>query len=158
MNKVLVDYYEARKVHDEALEDLETQTQRIVNLLKKIFKCPKDTWWSFKYYESGDDDPPLPDEIDKNAKYGDSFPIHISAECAAGNWEYSGAIPVKFFDMTDEEITFRIKNEIREDELEEIKRKEAERKKQETRNIRKNALKASAAEKLTKEERKALGI
>lgn len=157
MNPVLEDYYKAREFHDACLGDLEKETTRIVQVIKKIFKC-KNAWWSYQYYHDSDDDPPLPDKIDKDAKYGDSFPIHISEECDSGKWYYNEAIPVKFFDMSDIEIEEYIKNEIKEYEEEEMREKEEKKKKLEEKNKKKNALIEKAKSKLSQEEKKALGI
>ena len=158
MNKVLTDYYELRKDYDEALGDLENATLRIIKILKKVFNCSQKTWWSFKYYENSDDAPPQPSDIRKDSKYGDSFPIHISEECDSGVWFYHEEIPVKFFDMTDQEIEDYIKKEIHDFKEKEKAQKIANDVKKLQNLSKKNAIKESAIKKLTKEERKALGI
>lgn len=157
MNKVLEDYYKIRKEHDYALGKLEKETSRIISVIKSIFKI-KGAWWSFKYYEDGDDDPPLPEEICKDEKYGDSFPIYISEDADSGVWYYHEAFPVSFFDMTDEDIRNHIQKEIKEFKKKEKEEKEKEKKKREEKSLKIKQLKESAAKKLTKEEKKALGI
>lgn len=155
MNKILEEYYTIREQHDEVLEKLEMETQRIVNVIKSIFKSrnSKNGWWSFKYYHDSDDDSPLPKKLD-----GDCFEIYIDADCDSGKWSYNEGFPIKFFDMTDEEIKNHIQKEIDCFSKKEEKRKELEKKKREERKLKVQELKNSASQKLTKEERKALGL
>jgi len=162
MNKILEDYYKVREDHDAALSLLEEATQRIVDVIKSIFKR-KDAWWSYKFYHDGDDDPPLPEELDRYGKEP-VFPIYIDAMCDSGKWCYNEGFPIIFFDMTDDEIKDHIKKEILQFEEEEKIKKEKEKKKKEERLLKQKQLKESAYKKLvkwkilTKEEKKALGI
>ena len=153
MNKVLGEYYDIRDKHDGALRDLEDEVSRIVAVLKKVFKH-KDAWWSFKYYDA-DNDFPLPQKLEDDGKV---FPIFIDGDFGCGDRDYSGGIPVTFFDMTDEEIKKQLEDEVEKSIQEEENRKEIEKRKRETRNLNKKKLLDSAAGKLTKEERKALGL
>lgn len=155
MNKVLSEYYGARKLHDKALRALDTKTQRIVDVIKRVFKRKSSAWWSYAYYEG--DNVSLPENIEKNDD-GDWFPVHISEECDTGECYYNEGFPVKFFDMTDEEIATQLRNEIAAVKDKVAKEREAEVKRQEAKNVKKNALKIAAVQKLTKEERKALGV
>jgi hypothetical protein len=157
MNKLLREYYEIRDKHDLLMSRLGDETSRIVKVICKVFK-EKNYWWSFKYYESESDDAPLPQEINKDTEYGNSFLIHISRKCDSGRWVYNEAIPIKFFDMSNEEIEKYIKLEIEEVEEEEQKELDVKAKKKEEKQAKKNALKQTAIEKLSKEERKALGV
>jgi hypothetical protein len=59
MNKLLERYYVARKNHDDILEELDNEVERIVKIIMKAFKC-KNSWWAYKYYHDADDDTPLP--------------------------------------------------------------------------------------------------
>ena len=155
MNKILEEYYEARQKHDDALGKLEEETQRIVDVIRKVFKMGKDKWWSFKYYHDSDDDEPLPQSLEDD---GLTFHIFIEGTADSGEWSYNNGFPVKFFDMTDEDVESYIRKEI--DVSKKKKEKDAETKKNklEARKKKKESLIAAAAEKLTDEEKKALGI
>lgn len=152
MNKVLEDYYSVREKHDEALGKLETETQRIVTIIKKIFKMGKDVWWAYNYYENAG---PLPRPLEDNKT---TFPIFIEGEADSGEWDYSNGFPVKFFDMTDQEIIDYLQKEIAKNMEREAKEIELQKKKAELRKKKKAKLIETAAKKLTKEEKKALGI
>jgi len=159
MNKVLTNYYEMRSVHDMALGLLDKEVTRIIKVITKVFKCKK-YWWSYKYYDSSDDDPPLPDDITKSSPKGegDSLPIHISECCDSGDWYYNEDIPVKFFDMTDQEIEDYIKKEIVDCKAKEEHENLIKNQKKEINLAKKKVLMESALKKLTKEERKSLSI
>ena len=153
MNKILEEYYTIRKSHDEIYQKLEMETQRIVDVIKGVFKTPPGTWWSYKYYSNSDDNSPLPQELE-----GNCFPIYIERNCDSGKWNYSTGIPVKFFDMTNDEIRDYILKEIEIFSRNERERKEAEKKRREERKLKLENLKKSASEKLTVEEKRALGL
>lgn len=154
MNKLLVDYYTARKEHDSKLELLNKETFRIITVIAKFFK-KRNYWWSYEYYESGNDDPPLPQKLGKNDT---DFGIFISEEMANDVVDYAGGFPIKFFDMTDEEILDYLKKETDEANEQEQKRKEKLKMQKEEKEKRVKSLKESAMSKLTKEERKALKV
>jgi hypothetical protein len=96
MNEILKEYYDVRDKHDAALGELETATERIINVIKKVFKMGKDAWWSFDYYSDADDDPPLPQPLEEK---GTVFHIHINGEADSGEWYYNNAFPVSFFEI-----------------------------------------------------------
>ena len=153
MNKVLENYYKAQEEHDNALSALDKQVERIIKVLCKVFKKNRtDIWWAYDYYEN-DDPMPMPEKVTN-----DSFPVYIDSRMYTSIWEYSGGIPVKFFDMTDKEIEEYIKTEIAEDNAREEERKRKEQKRAEEKHLKDKTLKESALAKLTTEERKALGI
>ena len=145
MNKVLIEYYKVKKEHDFYLRNLEKEVQRIVSVIKSVFKCNSMHWL---YQEEGNVDS-LPRDI-----YDDAFPILIDQSCDSGVWNYQEAIPISFFDMSNEEIKNHIEKEISDSrELEKIKRlKEKES------VLKRKELKKSIINKLTKEEIKILGI
>ena len=66
------------------------------------------------------------------------YPIYISKDVSSGKWEYNQGFPVKFFDMTNDEIESYIKKEIddfkKEEEIElpAMETKEVLRKKMKT--------------------------
>lgn len=152
MNKILEDYYKARAVHDSAKEELDKATYRIIKVMAGVFKI-KDFWWSYKYYGDGDDDAPLPQETD-----GADFFIYVSKDMDSGSYYYNECFPVAFFDMTDEAIKEYIKHEINENERREELEKERKNQAKKAKELKLQAIKESAAQKLTKEERKALNL
>ena len=155
MNKVLENYYRIRQEHDDALGDLEEHTSRIVNIIKEVFGAKKDVWWSFKYYSDADDDCPLPQTLEDDGK---TFPIFISKDLGTREWGYNSGFPVSFFDMTDDEIRNQLKKEIADDKQKEIDEKAKWKNQSEERKLKQELLKKSAASKLTKEEKKVLGL
>ena len=154
MNKVLENYYKTRIEHDKALDDLNKEALRIVNVIKSVFKLNnRDTWWSYQYYDGEYAELPLPEKIEDN-----TFPIHISKVADSGSWYYHEGFPVIFFDMNDEEIADYLKKEIAENKEKEAQEKAIQAAKKEMKKIKEQELKKSAAEKLTQEEKKALGL
>lgn len=150
MNEILTNYYNIRDQHDKSLSVLEKEVTRIVEIIKAIFKR-KSAWWSYKYYEG--DETPLPNKI--NDGY---FEIHISESCDSGVWFYNESFPITFFDMSNQEITDYIKKEIVETLEKEVRRAKLEEEKKDLKKQKIQQLKQSAASKLNKEERKALGL
>lgn len=155
MNKILIDYCIKRRQHDLSLETLENEVSRIVNVIKSVFKI-KNAWWSFAYYRDGDDEPPLPNISTKMEVEG--FPIYISEDAITAEWYYHESFPIQFFDMTDVEIKEYLEKEISNFKEKERERKEKEKQKLDEKNLEREKVKKSAINKLTKAERKVLGL
>lgn len=147
MNKLLTEYYAARKVHDEKLVQLNEKVEFIVSAILKAFKKKRrDVWWDYQYVE--EEVPEIfPEIISQNEE---RFPIHISNFSP----DYSSGFPIKFFDMTEEEIISHIQKEIEQEKLkaqQELEKRLKNKKKREE-------MKQAALNKLSKEDRIALGL
>ena len=154
MNKLLEEYYSARKRHDVIQGTLDAKVGKIVKIIASCFKL-KDYWWAYDYYEDADDPAPLPQKLEDD---GQNFPIHISEECDSGNYYYNEALPCIFFDMTEEEIREYIKNDIEQAKTKEKEEEEQKQKKLLKNKEKKESLLKSAVSKLTDQERKALNL
>ncbi len=127
MNKLIEDYYEVRKRHDVILGELDDRTGEIITVLINFAHASKKYWWAYDYYESADDDAPLPQKLD-----GDWFPIYVSTDICIGDSDYSNGFPISFFDMSDDEIVKYLLTE----EESYLKRLEKEEKRGERKNKR----------------------
>jgi hypothetical protein len=154
MNKIVEDYYNAREIHDNAYILLEKEVQRIVNVITTVFK-QKDFWWAFKYYESGNDDSPLPKILYKDAA---DFPIYIDGNCCTEHNNYSSFFPISFFDMSNKDIEEYLYKEIEADRIEVERAEKQVTERAEKKRQQKNKLRDEALAKLTPEQIKALGI
>jgi len=105
MNPILEKYYKIKEEHSKALSELENETGRIVKVITKFFEC-KHYWWSFGYYEG--DNAPLPTKVRNGF-----FDIYIDGDCTTDETDYSNGFPVKFFDMSDDEIVAYLKDEVK---------------------------------------------
>jgi hypothetical protein len=154
MSITVSDYYQAREIHDEALENLNKETKRIVRVITQFFNI-KDYWWSYAYYENADDDAPLPKDLEDKEE---TMPIHISRICDTGEWYYNEGFPVKFYDMADEEIVAFLQKEVDDHNKKKAEKEEALTKKSAAKKAKSDAIKAAALAKLTAAERKALKL
>ena len=148
---VVEEYYKYRELHDKSLDKLTKETDRIVKVIVKFFKTPdKKYWWAYKYYEDGDNDEPLPQmKLDK-----EWFQCYINHDGYDDYYDYDSQFPMKFFDMSDEQIFDYLseeKSKIEDEEKKKIAKQRANKKDND--NKRKEVLK-----KLTIEERKLLGV
>jgi hypothetical protein len=139
MIKALEDYYAIKPRYDDTVAVVEKETQRVVNVLTKFFKS-KDFWWAFKYYEGENCQTPDPGYIDSD----EFFPIYIDANLESKSFDYSNGFPVKFFEMTDEEIVKYLIDEAESDKQEEVE----EEKKKELKKKKKQAIERQAVERL----------
>ena len=157
MIKALRDYYAIKPQYNNIVSAVETETQRIIEILTKFFKR-KDFWWAFKYYEGENSPIPDPEEVDSDG----NFPIYISERLETRSFDYSEGFPIKFFEMTDEEILKYLNDEKESDKQKETERIEKEKlKKQkklekEKKEIESLNEKLSKIESLTLEEKKLL--
>ena len=152
MNEKIKAYFELQEKHNEALAALENEVQRIIAVIKRVFKKPH-AWWAYAYYEKSQDEMPLP-----AAPINNIFFIYISERCDSYVWKYSEGFPVTFFDMSDAAIEGYIKTEIavgiKAKEDVKLKYKAAD----ELKKAKKKAAIESAKSKLTIDELKALGL
>ena len=147
MNKILTDYFTIKSEHDKALAVVEKETQRIVNIIKKVFKR-KNAWWAFDYYE-----PPSPELVEDGM-----FAIYISESCETNAVDCSAHFPVEFFDMTDAQSEQYLRKEIAADLAKEVEEARKADKLLKENKAEKAKLLESAKSKLSAAERKALGL
>lgn len=150
MNKILTDYQQAHNEFNRHIGNLQSEVQRIVDILKKKFKV-NQIWWDWEYSE-GIAPPPMILEEDE------IFEIYISTNphrtLDDGFCSYSEGFPIEFFDMTEAEIITYINKNIADTRRKNVEK--AERMKQKI--ATKQQLKEEVLAKLSAEERKILGL
>lgn len=153
MNKILENYYLAREKHDRALEELDKEFERIVEVIRKFFnQHSRDFWFSYRFYEDGEQQP-LPTRVDSGV-----FKCYMGGNCANDAWDYSQGFPVRFFDMTNQEIATYLEDETDKAKKAKEKKNLALRTKSEAKRLKKAKVLEEAKAKLTPEQIKVLGL
>ena len=146
--KDITRYESALSMLDAAKDKIDDRVGEIIGLIHKIFK--KDfngCWW---YPNAREDGVGEIDSVDPDSFISFELQDHPSFDI----YDYSCSFTAIFLTMSDKEISNYIQAEIDQHQ----KQKEKEKRKREDRKNSKDTLKQQALKKLTKEEKKALGL
>ncbi len=149
-------YKDALEVFEGTKETIVDRIDEVIKVIAKVFKRRVSRWWFPNAREGGLGD--FDSRIVRPHHKDGSDEIDIersSGGCMeTDEWDYTYSFPRKFLFMNDNDIRAEIKDQIKKTEESATNKKE----KRVQNSIEKEKLKASAAEKLTPKEKKALGI
>ena len=103
MNKLIQDYYEAKATHDELLERLSSESERIHSVIKRVLGL-RESEWGFECDAIYSKKRGTPEPIITYPDGKQTFPFYIDSRPWFVPMGYDRELPLEFFDMTDAEI------------------------------------------------------
>lgn len=149
-------YKDASKAFEAAKATIVDRIDKVIKVVVKVFNKKISCWWlpNAREGELGDLDGCIVSPDSKDGWDEITFEMDSGRQMETDEWDYSYSFPRRFLFMNDNDIRSEIKAQIKQTEENAIKKKE----KRVQNSAEKKKLKVSAAKKLTKEEKKALGI